>query len=394
MGAVLTDEHHDWIVSVGGSDPRKVAEAQATATDDSFSGDIVTVDLSQLAADLKEAGLLIDDALTAADAMNAAVASTKVDPNSPDDAAAALQKAVGPVPPAVKMALQGQLDQVNDQRAALVGLLGQMKGVLATMRRAQQVSDSLPKPVDEPAPPSDSTKGTDLEHAIDAYNGVLGLILSPTTGVIDVMRAVAGSDYLKDGVKALLDEVHQLDDQLKDVRKTLNATLAAVADNAAKELTDANTQLNVLNDSFGQTAVRYKTDIEHYQQAVATAIGPAPKAQAAAKPITDLYFAISAAGRAFEIAHSRLVSRTLSEKSFPAYFAQLVPPGKLQKDGIVTGGDSCFYVKNGKCYGYMFAEDKIAEFGELLKLVKGFFDSYAKIAPLAGQWEKAISAVL
>ena len=343
------------------------------------------IDLSKLRADLESTSASVSAALEADKGMRDAVASAKVDIDEPEAALACMKGALSDQD---RNNLTTGATQVEQGRIAVVNILHQMQITLDQLQAARERihPDKLPAQFFDDLDKDLGDVGTTVEHLWDFVNGI-----SSATDWISLIQAVAGSDQVKDHIKALGDEVADLNGKLAQVGETLNNLITALDEEAARAVSDLTVALEKERDDWDQATAVYVKEINNYRALFSTLSGKA----GCPPEITKAYMAVVAAGQLSQNARSALITQSLAKNKYQAQVAQLIPLGDLiwnapASEKSITN-NYLVYEKGGQQFGYYETIASLQKMVQQLERVKQLYEAADTLDKRVARWNDALA---
>jgi hypothetical protein len=353
----------------------------------------MTPDIQPLKNDLAGAVKAIDQALTDDNAMHNLANANKIDLQNP---AARVATVSAGLPDDVKVELQQSLNVLDKSREDLRGAVSGIQNAKDRLVSDTHKLAALPRPSSPPAGggnADDGKIGEIVEHIWDAVNNLLEFV--PIIGVIsvDLGKAIAGTDYVKDGIKEFFGEVDKTLAVLDRMEQQTNAIYDRMRDAAAADVKRDNVELQRASAHYRSLVKALQNDVSLVDQLMEKYLknrGSSPEKAAT----MQVYAAVDKAKTSMAAARNLLNSGTLGPRTYMAWVNQLVPLGKLVGEGGDTGqpgairGSYVIYEKNGKNYAYREAKAVMDDISHQLQRVVLIYASDTE--QIGDKWSAAL----
>jgi hypothetical protein len=360
----------------------------------------IAVDLSQLKQDLAKTGPLMKQALDAAQEMNDAAARAGIDIRDPGKALAGATSLTAQEKTDIAQSLDQVQAGVNDVYKTM-HLMTEQRDLL---KAEEQTLRSLPEKLKEDFFKDLKAKADDAvggwEHIWDFMNVMSQL--TPTKLISNMAHALAGTDQVKDLVKALFDDEDARNARIAQLGETVNALITAAGQDATRKIQIYYKAMEDLKDDYFRASRLLRRELGHYHKVISSVASKVGSA------LPDL---VAKAGAAIEDALSLSTkvrttldaTQTLARQKYEGQWTQLKYPGKLVLDapdegepvapGMMTvGGDLTVYEKGGKQYAYRESTKTLQNLVEQLEVVRRVWDSGKRVDEVFEKWSDALSS--
>jgi hypothetical protein len=335
-------------------------------------------------------------ALTDYNAMHSLANANQIDLGKPEALVSAVSSGL---PDNVKVELQQSLNVLDKSREDIRSAVSAMQNAKDRLVSDTHKLATLPKPASPPDANQDADKiGETVEHIWDAVNSLLKFV--PIIGSItsDLTQAIAGTDYVKDGIKDLFGEVDKTLAVLATMQSQTNAIYTRMRDAAAADVRNENVELQRAATHFRNLVTALKSDVSLVDQLMEKYLKDRGSSNEK-KTTMAVYAAVDKAGNSVANAKNLLNSGTLGPNTYMAWVNQLVPLGKLVGEGADTGqpgsvrGSYVTYEKNGKNYAYGEPKSTMEELSFQLQRVMLIYAS-SDAEQIRDKWAAALRGSL
>jgi hypothetical protein len=366
-------------------DPAAKAPADPPPSPPVMPDNVTVVLLDKLKRDLSDACVKAIAAAQADDkAMRDLAASKNIALNNPGARVASIADGL---PDDVKIAFQQSLNALDTKRVDIESAINAMQNARDRLAGDIHKLNATPDPHADSEMPKDVKPGDDsqlgdtVEHIWDGVNQLLKFV--PIIGTVqsDLLQAIAGTDFVKDGIKGLFSVANETARQIATAMGKTNQLLISLKQAAQQDIDRDKTELQRAVKTFAELLKSLTNDASLVGQLMDKYL----KGRGKSSDKDDTMAVMKAVDKAHASAQSAatlLNSESLAPRTFNAWFNQLVPPGELVSDGgPATGGPGTVvgsfvvYKKNSTNFAYRETKAFIEEVSGHLAAIKTFYGS-------------------
>ncbi len=386
----------------GKTGPQPAAPADLPSSPPVMPDNVTVVLLDKLKRDLSAACVKAVAAALADDkAMRDLAASKNIALKNPGVRVASMADGL---PDDVKIAFQQSLNALDTKRVDIEAAVNAMQNARDRLAGDIRKLNTTPDPHADSEMPQDTKPGDDshmgdtVEHIWDGVNQLLKFV--PIIGVVqsDLLQAIAGTDFIKDGIKDLFNEANAAARQIATAMGKTNQLIASLKQAAQQDIDRDKTELQRAVKTFAELLKSLTNDASLVSQLMDKYL----KGRGKSSDKDDTVAVMKAVDKAHASAQSAatlLNSESLAPRTFNAWFNQLVPPGELVSDGgPATGGPGTVvgsfvvYKKNGTNFAYRETRAFIEEVSGHLAEIKTFYGS--DVEAISDAWSAAFRDAL
>jgi hypothetical protein len=385
---------------------KELAKHREDVEDPIVNGKPLSKSLNVLLADVGRSDRVLRNALQAKRDLEAA---KKAAPSaSPGDLAKEMKPTASKLSPDVKQRLQEVFDLIRSERTYKDKLLDDIANAKDDLDAAFEKLKNLPPEVrvltDEEI---EAAKRIDdeselREHVWDAIN-ILTSLEAPLSAVL---HGIASMDFVKDQIKDSSAQLDLVVSHVQDDEASLNRVISALEKNEKIDAEKASLKLKRAILDYKDHLKDMRETFEDARQAIdkyvsASGSGHSPSAQPG--PNLRMYFALEKASEAASAARHVLITATLEQSKYKAFYDQLVPLGSPKAnlnlnislhDGSQKSSGGSIYQRGRKYRNYPLSGQEMQTVSGALQRVRDFYEWADTVDGLYEPWRAAFKSAL